>query len=53
MKKSRTETFKIGQKVLVLNDDTEYEKRENVDFQKNRLFKITQFYEERVYLKII
>ena len=43
--------LKIGQKVLVLNEDAEFDKKNDADFQKNRLFKITQFYEKGVYLK--
>ncbi len=35
--------LKVGQKVLVLNDDSEYEKRKDKDFQKKRLYGITQF----------
>lgn len=35
--------LKVGQKVLVLQNDNEFEKRNNIDFQKNRLYRITQF----------
>lgn len=35
--------LKIGQKIIVLNDDSEYEKRHNIDFLSKRLFRITQF----------
>ncbi|WP_338731523.1 type II CRISPR RNA-guided endonuclease Cas9 [Mangrovimonas cancribranchiae] len=35
--------LKVGQKVLVLNSDREYEQRKNLEFQKNRLYRITQF----------
>jgi CRISPR-associated endonuclease Csn1 len=35
--------LKVGQKVLVLKEDSEYESRGNIDFQMNRLYIITQF----------
>jgi len=35
--------LKVGQKVLVLNHDEEFEQRENIEFQRNRLYRITQF----------
>ena len=35
--------LKVGQKVFVLTNDDEYIQRKNVDFQKNRLYLITQF----------
>ncbi len=35
--------LKVGQKVLVLNDDEEFENRKDLDFQRNRLYRITQF----------
>lgn len=35
--------LKAGQKVLVLNDDNDFEKRFDNDFQRNRLYEITQF----------
>lgn len=35
--------LKVGQKVLVLKEDEEFEKRKNIDFQIKRLYKITQF----------
>jgi CRISPR-associated endonuclease Csn1 len=35
--------LKVGQKVIVLQDDGEYKNRFESDFQKNRLYKITQF----------
>ncbi len=43
--------LKVGQKVIVLNVDSEYEKRNNIDFQKNRLYKIEQFSEGSIWLK--
>ena len=35
--------LKVGQKILVLNNDVELENRGKLDFQRNRLYKITQF----------
>ena len=35
--------LKVGQKVFVLKNDEEYESRNEVEFQMNRLYKITQF----------
>jgi CRISPR-associated endonuclease Csn1 len=35
--------LKVGQKVFVLKDDTDFEKQKNIDFQRNRLYVITQF----------
>ena len=35
--------MKVGQKVLVLKDDNEYEKRKDIKFQSERLYRITQF----------
>jgi CRISPR-associated endonuclease Csn1 len=43
--------LKIGQKVLVLNNDTDYDNRFNINFQNNRLFKIKQFHAGGLYLK--
>lgn len=43
--------LKIGQKVFVIKDDTEFEKREAKDFQRNRLYVITQFSEGSIWLK--
>ncbi|MBI6120091.1 type II CRISPR RNA-guided endonuclease Cas9 [Salegentibacter maritimus] len=43
--------LKVGQKVLVLKNDNEYKKRKELDFQQKRLYKITQFYENGIYLK--
>lgn len=35
--------LKVGQNVLVLNSDEEFESREDLTFQRNRLYRITQF----------
>ena len=35
--------LKVGQKVFVLKNDADYEKRVEKEFQKNRMYKITQF----------
>ncbi|MBS1951421.1 MAG: hypothetical protein JST37_10500, partial [Bacteroidetes bacterium] len=35
--------LKVGQKVIVLKEDAEYDKRKGIDFQINRLYRITQF----------
>lgn len=42
--------LKVGQKVFVLNNDEEFEKRKDVDFQQKRLFIITQFSEGSIWL---
>ncbi len=42
--------LKVGQKVIVLNNDEEYEKRFEVDFQTKRLYVIIQF-SESIWLK--
>lgn len=36
--------LKVGQKVFVLNDDTELEKINEIEFQIKRLYRITQFH---------
>jgi CRISPR-associated endonuclease Csn1 len=43
--------LKVGQKVLVLNSDSEYEISRNRDFQVNRMYVITQFSEGSIWLK--
>lgn len=43
--------LKVGQKVLVLKEDAEYEKRNEIDFQTKRLYVITQFSEGSIWLK--
>lgn len=45
--------LKVGQKVLVLKEDKEYEKRNDVDFQTKRLYVLKQFSEvdNNIYLK--
>lgn len=43
--------LKVGQKVLVFNHDDEFEKRNEIDFQKNRLYVITQFSDGSIWLK--
>jgi CRISPR-associated endonuclease Csn1 len=35
--------LKVGQKIIVLKNDNEFEKRSELAFQTNRLYKITQF----------
>jgi len=35
--------LKVGQKVIVLKEDAEYDKRKDIDFQTKRLYVITQF----------
>lgn len=37
------ELLKVGQKVIILKADVDYENRNDIDFQKNRLYVITQF----------
>lgn len=43
--------LKVGQRVLVLNDDSDYQQIKDFSFQKNRLYRITQFGEGSIYLK--
>lgn len=43
--------LKVGQKVFVLNDDLEYEKRQNIEFQTNRLYTISKFGEDSIWLE--
>ncbi len=43
--------LKVGQKVFVLNEDSDYEKRFDKSFQTNRLYVITQFSEGSIWLK--
>lgn len=43
--------LKVGQKVIVLNNDGEFEKRKDPDFQSKRLYVITQFSEGNIWLK--
>lgn len=43
--------LKVGQKVLVLSDDSEYEKRKEIDFQSKRLYVIEKFSKGCIWLK--
>ncbi len=43
--------LKVGQKVFVLKNDNEFEKRFDKKFQINRMYKITQFSEGNIWLK--
>ncbi|MCO5234620.1 MAG: hypothetical protein M9933_00010 [Chitinophagaceae bacterium] len=43
--------LKVGQKVIILKEDAEYDKRKDVDFQTKRLYVITQFSEGSIWLK--
>jgi CRISPR-associated endonuclease Csn1 len=43
--------LKVGQKVLVLKNDEEYQKRNEIGFQTKRLYIITQFSEGSIWLK--
>lgn len=43
--------LKAGQKVLVLKNDVEYKRRDDIDFQTKRLYVITQFSEGSIWLK--
>lgn len=43
--------LKVGQKVIVLKSDEEYQKRTEASFQANRLYIITQFSEGSIWLK--
>ncbi len=40
--------LKVGQKVFVLKDDNDFEKRKDKKFQINRLYKITQFEKDSI-----
>lgn len=42
--------LKVGQRVFVLNNDSEFQQRNLIDFQKNRLYVITQFSEGSIWL---
>lgn len=46
----KKQLLKIGQKLIVLNEDGDYEKRQNIDFQQKRLFNINQFSEGNIWL---
>ncbi len=43
--------LRVGQKVLVLKSDDEYQRRNEIDFQTSRLYIITQFSEGSIWLK--
>lgn len=43
--------LKVGQKVFILKEDSEYEKLNDRTFQTNRLYVITQFSEGSIWLK--
>ena len=43
--------LRVGQKVIVLTNDKEYEKRKDIDFQTKRLYVITQFSEGSIWLQ--
>lgn len=43
--------IKVGQKVFVLKDDSEFENRKDINFQMNRMYKITQLSEGNIWLK--
>lgn len=45
------ELLKVGQKVLVIKDDKEFDKKDSLDFQQKRLYVITQFSEGSIWLK--
>lgn len=47
----KKQLLKVGQKVIVLKNDKEFEKSKKIDFQVNRLYVITQFSEGSVWLK--
>lgn len=44
------ELLKVGQKVFVLKEDTDYEIRNEIDFQRSRLYVISQFSEGSIWL---
>ena len=43
--------LKVGQRVFILNNDSDFEQRKSMDFQRNRLFVITQFSDGNIWLK--
>ena len=46
--------LKVGQKVFVLKNDMEFERKQDIEFQMNRMYKISQFYDDGeggIYLK--
>lgn len=43
--------LKVGQKVIVLNNDEEYEKKSDIDFQTKRLYVITKFSDGSIWMK--
>jgi len=43
--------LKVGQKVLVLKNEVEYERKEDLDFQTKRLYIIKRFSEGNIWLK--
>ena len=43
--------LKVGQKVFVIQDDEEFNQRNEKEFQRNRLYKITQIGDNTIYLK--
>ena len=43
--------LKVGQKVIVLQNDNEFDQRHDKDFQTKRLYVITKFGEDSIYLK--
>lgn len=46
----KKQLLKTGQKLIVLNEDDDFEKRLNIDFQQKRLFTINQFSEGNIWL---
>lgn len=46
----KKQLLKTGQKLIVLNEDGDFEKRKNIDFQQKRLFVISQFSEGSIWL---
>lgn len=50
-KYSNWKLLKVGQKVLVLQNDNELEEVADIQFQKNRLYRITQFSEGNIWLQ--
>ncbi|TAF72386.1 MAG: hypothetical protein EAZ53_16335 [Bacteroidetes bacterium] len=46
-----TKLLKVGQKIIVLKSDKEYENRNKIDFQNKRLYVITKFSEGSIWLQ--
>lgn len=46
----KAQLLNVGQRVIVLNNDKDFEERKNIEFQKNRLFIINQLSDGSIWL---